>query len=174
MAGPGRAGRGTPASGGSSRAPQSPGWHLSPSPPPPGGGRGCRALRAPPWEPPAEGAPAVGASCPGSRGAVLGARDRPDRRGVSGAGVGDNGGVGGGWRRPPPLGSPRLLPPRARLRIRRGSWRRVPGEGMNCFANGCCGRELQLFPSGAVDSLSPQTLFLKNYYRSWKEEAACV
>lgn len=58
------------------------------------------------------------------------------------------------------------------LRTRRGLLRRALGEGMNCFVNGCCAREQQLFPLGVVDSFSPRTLFLKNHYRSWKEEAA--
>lgn len=61
---------------------------------------------------------------------------------------------------------------------------RVPGDPARVFAESSGrGNELFLqmdvargsynsFPSGVVDSLSLQALFLKNYYRSWKEEAA--
>lgn len=142
------------------------------SPPPPRrsrAGTGALGALAPPWEPPAEGASAGRVR---EERRALGARSRLSPRGVQGAW--SRGQWWGGDRSQPPAPQARPLPPRACRESRRGYLRRALGQGMNCFANGCCARELQLFPLGVVDSLSPQTLFLKNYYRSWKEEAACL
>lgn len=98
-------------------------------------------------------------------------------RAPRGLGAGDNGGE---WR------SGEKHPSQLRSSGLERAWGpdeviclKAQSDGMNCFTNrmlraGAATLSPTPHPPGVLDSLSPQTLFLKNYYRSWKEEAACL